>query len=248
MILGRCLFYLTLIHNFPQKSPKKQKKLVTVWLFHYFISMSDYYEVLGVSKTATQDEIKKAYRTLAFKYHPDRNPDNPAAEEKFKQITAAYDVLSDESKRRDYDLGGYSTQSSYGNNQQYQSQHQYQYTYSNPFGADDTYWQWFTGSQGQNQNQNQNTQNSNGNNSQYYYNNAYSNSSEENRSYRRRSAWSDLVGKILQTVASLFLFRIAWLIPFGFIICFGVFINGVTGIFSSIIRIVNNSKAKKSKS
>ena len=73
--------------------------------------MSDYYETLGVSKTATQDEIKKAYRTLAFKYHPDRNPDNPEAEEKFKQISAAYDVLGDESKRKNYDLGGYNTAS-----------------------------------------------------------------------------------------------------------------------------------------
>ena len=48
--------------------------------------MSNYYETLGVAKTATADEIKKAYRTLAFKYHPDRNPGNAEAEEKFKQI------------------------------------------------------------------------------------------------------------------------------------------------------------------
>ena len=61
--------------------------------------MSNYYDILGVSKTATADEIKKAYRTLAFKYHPDRNPGNAEAEEKFKQISAAYDVLGDESKR-----------------------------------------------------------------------------------------------------------------------------------------------------
>ena len=205
--------------------------------------MSDYYEVLGVSKTATQDEIKKAYRAMAFKYHPDRNPDNPEAEEKFKQISAAYDILGDESKRRDYDLGGYSTQSASYDNGQYQNQHQYEYTYSNPFGADDAYWQWFTGGN-QNNNQN-NTQNNYGNNySRQYY---YGNSTDERQSYSRRSALSELVGKILQTVASLFLFRIAWLIPFGFIICFGVFINGVTGIFTSLRRVLRSSKAKKSK-
>lgn len=68
----------------------------------------DYYEVLGVSRTATDIEIKKAYRKIALKYHPDRNPDNKEAEEKFKEAAEAYAVLSDNEKRRRYDQFGHS--------------------------------------------------------------------------------------------------------------------------------------------
>ena len=63
----------------------------------------DYYETLGVSKTATDKEIKKAYRKLASDFHPDKNPGNTVAEEKFKEVSAAYDVLGDEAKRKEYD-------------------------------------------------------------------------------------------------------------------------------------------------
>lgn len=63
----------------------------------------DYYKILGVSESASENDIKKVYRALAKKYHPDANPGNKAAEEKFKEISEAYYVLSDAGKRRDYD-------------------------------------------------------------------------------------------------------------------------------------------------
>jgi molecular chaperone DnaJ len=66
----------------------------------------DFYEVLGVSKSASQEEIKKAYRELARRWHPDRNPDDEGAEERFKEIQQAYDTLSDADKRKQYDAGG----------------------------------------------------------------------------------------------------------------------------------------------
>lgn len=70
------------------------------------VKFRDYYEVLGVSKTATEDEIRKAFRKLARKYHPDVNPNDEAAEDKFKEINEAYEVLSDPEKRKKYDQLG----------------------------------------------------------------------------------------------------------------------------------------------
>lgn len=67
----------------------------------------DYYEILGVSRTASKEEIKKAYKKLAMKYHPDRNPGNKEAEEKFKEITEAYEVLANDEKRAMYDRYGH---------------------------------------------------------------------------------------------------------------------------------------------
>src|SRR2546429_9931894 len=70
------------------------------------MAKEDYYKVLGVARDAKPDEIKKAYRRLARKYHPDVNPGDKSAEERFKLITEAHDVLSDEKKRKVYDRFG----------------------------------------------------------------------------------------------------------------------------------------------
>ncbi|HBO57350.1 MAG TPA: molecular chaperone DnaJ, partial [Opitutae bacterium] len=71
------------------------------------MSKSDYYQSLGVSRDANSDELKKAYRKQAVKYHPDKNPDDAAAEAKFKEVSEAYDVLKDEEKRAAYDRYGH---------------------------------------------------------------------------------------------------------------------------------------------
>src|SRR5471030_2374192 len=70
-------------------------------------SQKDYYELLGVAKTASADDLKKAYRKLAMQHHPDRNPGDKKAEEKFKELSHAYDILSDEQKRAAYDRFGH---------------------------------------------------------------------------------------------------------------------------------------------
>ena len=67
----------------------------------------DYYEVLGVTRTVSAEEVKRAYRKLAIKFHPDKNPGDPHAEEKFKELGEAYDVLMDPDKRANYDRFGH---------------------------------------------------------------------------------------------------------------------------------------------
>ncbi|MFY7964712.1 MAG: DnaJ C-terminal domain-containing protein [Chitinophagaceae bacterium] len=92
----------------------------------------DYYKILGVDKKASQDDIKKAYRGLAIKYHPDKNPDNKDAEDKFKQINEANEVLSNVEKRKKYDKIGANWQQFEQNNQQKNS---------NPFGGQQNFYE-----------------------------------------------------------------------------------------------------------
>ena len=72
------------------------------------MNKKDYYDVLGIDKSSTQEEIKKAYRKLAIKYHPDKNPNNKTAEDRFKEAAEAYEVLSNTEKRSRYDQFGHS--------------------------------------------------------------------------------------------------------------------------------------------
>lgn len=95
------------------------------------MDFKDYYKILGVENTATRETIKKAYRRLAMQYHPDKNPGNKRAEERFKEIAEAYEVLSDPEKRKKYDeLSGY---------RKYKKQKQYAYDTYDSYDAYDTY-------------------------------------------------------------------------------------------------------------
>src|ERR1700743_1383045 len=71
------------------------------------MAKQDYYDLLGVAPAASQDDLKKAYRKLAMQYHPDRNPGDKTAEQKFKEVSEAYDVLKDDQKRAAYDRFGH---------------------------------------------------------------------------------------------------------------------------------------------
>jgi len=201
--------------------------------------MENYYDILGVAKTASSDEIKKAYRSLAFKYHPDRNPGDKAAEEKFKKITVAYDTLSDPSKKRDYDLGGsaYSGSASTGStNYSYRSS----YSGGNPFGANGPFGAWYENE----------TENS-GENRRYTY---YYNKGETphfTKDYYKKKFWSSLGQTVVSAMIGRFIIG-TWLIalfpvgPIAALICLGNFIKGIFGAVSSLGNIISYKESGKS--
>lgn len=139
----------------------------------------DYYTILNVSRTANEEEIKRAFRKEAFKYHPDRNPNNPSAEERFKKINEAYSILSDKAKRQAYDHGGVRQENPF-----YQ---QWQQTRTrSPFTDDEEPFVWRTW--------NWNTED-------------FRNTTQRRTNYSRQDAWK-FIGRGLFTIAAaIFTFR-----------------------------------------
>lgn len=179
--------------------------------------MEDLYKILGVEKNATADEIKKAYRNLAFKYHPDRNAGSKDSEDKFKQINEAYSVLGDESKRRQYDMFGSGTQSQQSANSGYGNQ------YSDP------YEEFFRNAYGFNQN------NYNSGNQQRY---TYTYTTRETETPKGRKAFSYFCNSLIKILLSLI-----GLATFGrwsfiiMIICFISLFKGIMDAGKNLIRM-----------
>ena len=214
--------------------------------------MNDYYKDLGVEKTATEEEIKKAYRSLAFKYHPDRNPGDKVAEEQFKKINAAYEVLGDESKRRNYDLTGQADYNTYSQNANYGQGYgpfgSYGSYNGNPFENEETFWQWFTGqSTGGNAGYDTEADSSSENGQQRrYYRYWRFNNDDDYETESRSSYFTTFILKLLQTIVGIFFFKYSFfIIPFGFIICVAVIANGIKGMVKSLSGIKRLIKLNK---
>ena len=181
--------------------------------------MDDLYTVLGVSKNASADEIKKAYRDAAFKYHPDRNPGNTAAEEKFKKLSAAYSVLGDEKKRADYDRFG--SADAYAQSTYNRSAYNGGFNEDNPFGFD--FWSWYEQAQKEASSQNR---------SSFY---RYSYTEENDGQTHKKDVFAALLRHILSFGGGLLFFRYSIiLLPFGPILCLAAVVNGFIGIVRSL--------------
>ena len=181
--------------------------------------MDDLYAVLGVSKTATADEIKKAYRDAAFRYHPDRNGGDAAAEEKFKQVNAAYAVLGDAAKRKEYDLYGSTGQQRYSN-QQYGQQQEY-----------DPFWEMFGNGRTYNQGYGQQQ----ANRGQY----TYTWTNQKRRDPTRGEAFSNLLGGVVTLLLGLLFFSVSWIIlPIGPIFSLWAIVSGASKALGSIKCII----------
>lgn len=202
----------------------------------------DLYDTLGVSHSATAEEIKKAYRNLAFKYHPDRNPGDSVAEEKFKAVNSAYSVLGDETKRAQYDRYGSASDSAYEYARSYQGGYQsWQETQSSPFETEEAFWQFFNMGNNNGAGYGGNNQNQNWNNRRYYYN--WSSGNNEQRKMSRGELWGQLIYKAVQTMVGVFLFSfLIWFIPIGPIICIGLMANGISGMLKAVSGLLNYGK------
>jgi molecular chaperone DnaJ len=182
--------------------------------------MDDLYKILGVPKTSSADQIKKAYRDAAFKYHPDRNPGDKVAEENFKKINAAYSVLGDSTKRAEYDQfgsDGFATnqRSAYGN----QTNNQYG---QSPYGED--FWGWYeqqTNAQRQQR--------------QYRQSYSYNNNGWDKSPKTKKEAFSALIRSLLVVVGCFYFLRWSWiLLPIGPILCLLGIVRGATGFIQAI--------------
>lgn len=182
--------------------------------------MEDLYTILGVERTATADQIKKAYRELAMKYHPDRNPGDVVAEEKFKKISSAYSVLGDETKRKQYDMYGSADNASNttysGNYQGYGGYYQ-----GNPFE------EWFKNAQNYNRN------------SQYEYETSNKNYEEPTK----LKAFGKLVSSLVSIIIGFFFLRFSFiLLPIGPILCIMAIVNGFSGALRAVKFILTPKK------
>ena len=179
--------------------------------------MQDYYAILGVDKNASADDIKKAYRKLAFKYHPDQNPGDAMAEAKFKEINAAYDVLGDETKRHNYDLFGAGA-SSGGRSAAYQA-------------TEDPFEQWFR----HNADEAYRTTQENRQYTYYYNFNG-------RQKYSKHDAKISLFNNALTVFFCIVLLKFAWglllIIPFGFIFWFVFLVKGLFGAVGALGRLL----------
>ncbi|MBO4404725.1 MAG: DnaJ domain-containing protein [Treponema sp.] len=183
------------------------------------MKMEDYYRILGIEKTASSDDIKKAYRKLAFKYHPDRNEGNPQAEEMFKKINEAYSVLGDEQKRAQYDSPFFNAQNTFTGGQSSQSQWNFYSTGTKR--SSDPFEEFFNFGQ---------------------------NEYRQHRNYNRRrpskrSVRTILVQSILQCIGSLAgFFFLGRFFLFAHLIFTIIFIQGASNIFSCLAYLLNRKK------
>lgn len=191
--------------------------------------MEDLYAELGVPKTATAEQIKKAFKKLAIQYHPDKNPGDEASEEKFKRINAAYSVLGDETKRRQYDM--YGTSDAYSSTNTSGTGYGNYGSYEGPYGSYGTgsFWEWFSNqTQGSGDNKEESTQ-------RPYY--TYTNTNQKN--YTRKQALGLLLRSVLLLLALMFFGKILlFILPIGPILGFLALTKSILGIFQGLKYLV----------